>query len=432
MMMQWANSRTEALVSPSPCLSRMALRMRRACLRAVAQVQAQPRGVATSCASASAGGSGPPPSPPNLELHRWGEGLRHGLPKFSGLATFFRQRFSETLEGVDVALVGVPFDGGANHPGTRLGPREIRNKSSVVRRVNQATGVAPFDSCRVADVGDAWVARPYGVSPSEPTDGLRSSHDEIQAFFAAVAAAGATPVTAGGVRAPSTGGCAVLSVVTVCPSNSGPVTRQDHSISLPILRALRAAVGRPLAMVHLDAHCDTAPPDEVGAATGSRYPNYTPFSCAVEEGLLDPSKVIQIGIRGPTSAGRMLSRDFGFRVVEMEEFYDAGARKVGALARSLVGDTPCYVTFDVDALDPAYALGTGSPEDGGLTTLEAQLLLRSLRGSRVVGTDFVCCSPVWDPTGNTPRVAAVMMFEQLCLVAEARQKFGSPFATHVK
>ena len=208
-----------------------------------------------------------------------------------------------------------------------------------------------------------------------------------------------------------------------------PAGGQDHSISLPILRALRAAVGRPLAMVHLDAHCDTAPPDEVGAATGSRYPNYTPFSCAVEEGLLDPSRVIQIGIRGPTSTGRMLSRDFGFRVVEMEEFYDTGARKVGALARSLVGDSPVYVTFDVDALDPAYALGTGSPEDGGLTTLEAQLVLRSLRGTRVVGTDFVCCSPVWDPTGNTPRVAAVMMFEQLCLVAEARQKYGSPFPT---
>lgn len=181
-------------------------------------------------------------------------------------------------------------------------------------------------------------------------------------------------------------------------------------------------------MVHLDAHCDTAPPDEVAASTGSRYPNYTPFSCAVQEGLLDPGRVIQIGIRGPTSTGRMLSKEFGFRVVEMEEFYDAGARAIGALARSTVGDAPVYVTFDVDALDPAYAVGTGAPEDGGLTTLEAQLLLRSLRGARVVGTDCVECSPVWDPTGNTPRVAAVMMFEQLCLVAEARSKFGSPFA----
>ena len=195
-----------------------------------------------------------------------------------------------------------------------------------------------------------------------------------------------------------------------------------------MLRALRRAVGRPLALVHLDAHMDTAPPDEVAASVGSRYPNYTPFSCAAEEGLIDPARVIQIGIRGPSSGGRMLSRDLGFRVVEMEEFYDLRARAVAAEARALVGDAPVYVTFDVDALDPAYALGTGSPEDGGLTTLEAQILLRGLRGANVVGADFVCCSPLWDPTGNTPRVAANMMFEQLCLVAEARQKYGSPFA----
>ena len=263
----------------------------------------------------------------------------------------------------------------------------------------------------VADVGDAWVERPYGLPrpgaappagapPAEPLDALRSPHDEIHAFYNAVVDAGASPVTAGG----------------------------DHSVSLPILRAVRRAAGRPLAMVHLDAHCDTAPPEEVAAAVGSRYPNYTPFSAAAEEGLIDPSRVIQIGIRGPSSGGRMLSRDLGFRVVEMEEFYDRRARDVAAEARKIVGDAPVYVTFDVDALDPAYALGTGSPEDGGLTTLEAQLLLRGLRGANVVGTDFVCASPLWDPTGNTPRVAAVMMFEQLCLVAEARQRHGAPFA----
>ncbi len=259
-------------------------------------------------------------------------------------------------------------------------------------------------------MGDAWIERPYGLPrpgappppgapPAEPLDSLRSAHDEIHAFYNAVADAGASPVTAGG----------------------------DHSVSLPILRALRRAAGRPLALVHLDAHCDTAPPDEVAAATGSRYPNYTPFSIAAQEGLIDPARVIQIGIRGPASGGRMLSKELGFRVVEMEEFYDRRARDVAAEARALVGDAPCYVTFDVDALDPAYALGTGSPEDGGLTTLEAQLLLRGLRGANVVGTDFVCTSPLWDPTGNTPRVAAVMMFEQLCLVAEARQRHGAPF-----
>jgi guanidinopropionase len=290
------------------------------------------------------------------------------------------------------------------------GPREIRNKSCVIRRQNQATGVRPFDVARVADVGDAWVQRPYGLQPAgvpppdgspaaEPLDPLRGPHDEIQHFFNALTHAGASPVTAGG----------------------------DHSISLPILRALRRAVGQPLALVHLDAHQDTAPPAEVAASTGSRYPNYTPFSCAAEEGLIDPARCIQIGIRGPCSGGTMLSRSLGFTVIEMEEFYDRRARSVAAQARALVGDAPVYVTFDVDALDPSYALGTGSPEDGGLTTLEAQILLRSLRGARVVGSDFVCTSPVWDVTGNTPRVAANMMFEQLCLVAEARAIHGRPF-----
>jgi guanidinopropionase len=262
--------------------------------------------------------------------------------------------------------------------------------------MNQATGVRPFDSCRcetpldcasldllrpqrsVADIGDAWVERTYGLPPldaqppagappAEPRDSLRWAHDEITHFYNAVADAGVSPITAGG----------------------------DHSISLPILRALRRAVGRPLAMVHFDAHMDTAPPDEVAAAVGSRYPNYTPFSCAAQEGLIDPQRVIQIGIRGPASGGRMLSRELGFRVVEMEEFYDKRARAIAAEARALVGDAPCYITFDVDALDPAYALGTGSPEDGGLTTLEAQIVLRGLRGANIVGTDFVCTSPLW-------------------------------------
>lgn len=342
------------------------------------------------------------------QLQRWSSGLDSGLPKFTGLSTFFRTPLASSLEGVDVALCGVPYDSGANHPGTRLGPREIRAKSGMVRRLNQATGIDPFQLARVADVGDAWVQRPYALasgppppgSPSaEPLDPLRGPHDEIQRYYNKLTEAGCSPVSAGG----------------------------DHSVSLPILRALRRAVGRPLAMVHLDAHQDTAPPGEVYASTGSRYPNYTPFSCAAEEGLIDPARCIQIGIRGPSSGGTMLSRSLGFTVIEMEEFYDRRARSVAAQARELVGDSPVYVTFDVDALDPAYALGTGSPEDGGLTTLEAQLVLRGLRGARVVGTDFVCTSPVYDSTGNTPRVAAVMMFEQLCLVAEARKIHGRPF-----
>ena len=365
----------------------------RRALAALAQSRA--RGFATAA----------PPS----QTARWSTALDSGLPKFSGLSTFFRTPLASSLEGVDIALCGVPYDSGANHPGTRLGPREIRNKSCVVRRLNQATGIDPFRLARVADVGDAWVQRPYALargppppgSPvAEPLDSLRGCHDEIQRFYNTLTEAGCSPVSAGG----------------------------DHSVSLPILRALRRAVGRPLAMLHLDAHQDTAPAHEVFESTGSRYPNYTPFSCAAEEGLIDPARCIQIGIRGPSSGGTMLSRSLGFTVIEMEEFYDRRARSVAAQVRELVGDAPVYVTFDVDALDPAYALGTGSPEDGGLTTLEAQIVLRGLRGANVVGSDFVCTSPVFDSTGNTPRVAAVMMFEQLCLVAEARKLHGMPFA----
>lgn len=177
----------------------MAFLRRDTCVRAAATTaHTFLRGVATAAA-------------PNCDLHRWADGLRHGLPKFTGLATFFRQPFRDTLAGLDVALVGVPYDSGANHPGTRLGPREIRNKSSVIRRVNQATGVRPFDLCAVADVGDAWVSRPYAVSTVEPTDGLRACHDEIQAFYNQLCAAGVSPVTAGGVRQ----GTVVLSQVSL-------------------------------------------------------------------------------------------------------------------------------------------------------------------------------------------------------------------------
>lgn len=218
----------------------------------------------------------------NVELGRFASALQHGLPKFTGLPTFFRAPLAAAFSDVDIGLVGVPYDLGANNPGTRLGPRAVRSSSAAVRKQNQATGVRPFDLCRcaqplslssrssmagdvrrsplssrvprhsVADVGDAWVERTYGLQregvappvgspPPEPRDTLRSSHDEIQTFFNALCDAGASPVSVGG----------------------------DHSVSLPILRALRRAAGRPLALVHLDAHMDTAPPEEVFNAVGA-------------------------------------------------------------------------------------------------------------------------------------------------------------------
>lgn len=317
------------------------------------------------------------------ELRRWQRPIDHGVPKYSGLTTLLRAPLATTISQLDIALVGVPFDGGASHPGTRLGPREIRNKSSMLRKIHGSTGISPFSLCQIADVGDVIISHPWS--------GVESALKEIENFYTPLCEEGVVPLSAGG----------------------------DHSITLPILRALAKKYG-PIGMVHLDAHMDTSDTTESENSMGSKYWNGTPFSNAVEEGVLDPKKTIQIGIRGPVSSAKMRSLEWGMRVVPMEEFYDLGPRKVAQIAREVVGNGPTYITFDVDALDPAFAIGTGSPEDGGLTTLEAQLLLRGLRGLNLIGADFVCTSPLWDPTGSTPRVAANMMFELLCLLAESR------------
>ena len=299
-------------------------------------------------------------------------------PRYTGLPTFMRARYAEDLRGVDIGLVGIPFDGGVtNRTGARHGPREIRNQSSLMRRLNQSNGIAPSDLCRVADIGDAWVRKPFH---------LESSLDEIETFFGRVHAAGIVPVAAGG----------------------------DHSVTLPIFRAL--AKDRPIGMVHFDAHCDTG--DDY---LGSKFHHGAPFRRAVEEGLLDPHRTIQIGIRGSLNDPEQwkFSHDSGMRVVYMDEFYDLGYKAVMAQARDIVGDGPTYISFDVDGLDPVYAPGTGTPEVGGLTTLEAQLMIRSLRGLNLIGGDVVEVAPPFDPTGGTALVGATLMFEILCVVADA-------------
>ncbi|MCK5361634.1 MAG: agmatinase, partial [Gammaproteobacteria bacterium] len=291
-------------------------------------------------------------------------------PRYTGMATFMRAPFTEDLSEVDIAMIGVPFDGGVtNRTGARHGPREIRNQSSLMRKVNQASGICPYDLCRVADIGDAWVQSPFH---------LETSLGEIQAFFEPVHAAGVLPLSAGG----------------------------DHSITLPIFRAI--AKDRPLGMVHIDAHTDTW--DEF---LGSRYMHGTPFRRAVEEGLLDPTRTIQIGIRGAQNSdeGWTFSLESGMRVVFMEEFTKLGVEAVIAEARRVVGTGPSYISFDVDGLDPVYAPGTGTPEVGGLTTIEAQALLRGLRGLDLIGGDVVEVAPPFDPSGNTALVGATMMYE---------------------
>jgi guanidinopropionase len=275
-------------------------------------------------------------------------------PRYTGLATFMRAPYREDLAGVDIGLIGVPFDGGVtNRTGTRHGPREIRNQSSLMRKINQANGIAPYRLCRVADLGDAWVQRPFH---------LESSLDEIAAFYSRVHDAGIVPLSAGG----------------------------DHSISLPILRAIAAE--RPVGMVHIDAHCDTG-----SNYLGSNYHHGAPFARAVEEGLLDPRRTVQIGIRGGVNDADVwqFSHDSGMRVISMPEFYE------------------------MDSLDPAFAPGTGTPEVGGFTTLEAQLMIRALRGLDLVGADVVEVSPPFDLNGMTALAGASMMFELLCVLADA-------------
>lgn len=300
-------------------------------------------------------------------------------PRYVGVPTFFRSPLKEDLDGVDIGIVGVPFDGGVtSRPGARHGPREVRNSSTMVRMINQATGIAPHELCRVADIGDAWVPSPFE---------LTGSHNSIQQAFGRIHARGIMPLAVGG----------------------------DHSISLPILRAI--AADGPVGMIHIDAHCDTG--DDY---MGSRFHHGAPFSRAVEEGLLDANRTVQIGIRGSINDRDLwkFSHDSGMRVVYMEEFYRLGVDKVLAEARNIVGNGPVYISFDIDSLDPAYAPGTGTPEIGGLTTLEAQLLIRGCQGLNLIGADLVEVSPAFDAADITALAGANLLFELLCVLSDAR------------
>jgi len=300
-------------------------------------------------------------------------------PRHTGIASFFRTPPSQDLTDTDIGVIGVPFDGGVTHrSGTRHGPRAVREQSTLLRRFNGATGVAPFALCRVRDLGDCWIEQPYE---------LTAALEEIAAFYTQVVQAGVTPLSVGG----------------------------DHAISLPILRAV-AAKG-PVGMVHVDAHCDTG--DDY---LGSRFHHGAPFRRAVEDGLLDPTRVIQIGIRGTTNDPDMwgFSQRSGMRVLGMDEFHDQGWRFAAEEARRVVGSGPAYLSFDIDSLDPAHAPGTGTPEAGGITALEALRLLRELRGIDFVGGDLVEVSPPFDVGSLTAFNGASILFELLCLLAEAR------------
>ncbi|WP_300033844.1 agmatinase [uncultured Roseobacter sp.] len=299
------------------------------------------------------------------------------LPRFAGVPTFMRlphvdpahPRFAD----VDIGIIGVPWDSGTtNRPGPRHGPRQLRDMSTMIRAQNGATGVRPFEAANCADLGDV---------PPNPAD-IMDSMERITAFYDGVVAAGITPLTAGG----------------------------DHLSSLPVLRAL--ARNGPLGMIHFDSHTDLFN----SYFGGTKYTHGTPFRRAVEEGLLDPKRVIQIGIRG--SAYDMEDRDFaaatGIRIVPIEEFFARGPEDVMAEARALVGSDPTYVSYDIDFVDPAFAPGTGTPEVGGPTSFQALQVARLLSGVTIAGADLVEVSPPFDASGGTAFLGVSIMFEMLC------------------
>jgi agmatinase len=308
-------------------------------------------------------------------------GLR--LKPYAGFTTFLGAPLAlggkqqPLLSGLDVALIGVPMDlGVTNRAGARLGPRAVR----AVERIgpyHHVHRLAPVFDAKVADVGDV---------PLRSRFSLQDSHEDIERFYATVAAARVAPLSVGG----------------------------DHSITLPILKALGAA--RPLAMVHIDAHCDTGAPFE-----GSKFHHGGPFRQATLAGVLDSERTIQIGIRGGADYLWEFSYDSGMTVIHAEDLPRLGIPHIIEQIHRVVGDAPVYVSFDVDGLDPAFAPGTGTPEIGGLSTREALALLRGCAGLNVVAGDVVEVAPQYDATTNTAQAAAQMLFEILSLIILARK-----------
>ncbi len=312
-----------------------------------------------------------------------GEEIHRQLtPRFTGLQTFMRlpsmESGNEKLQGLDIGVIGVPYDAAVTYrTGARMGPREVREKSILTRSFNPLTKVAPYEICRVSDLGDV----PFRNGNDE-----ESSNEDIYQYYQALTAASVAPMSIGG----------------------------DHSISYPILKALAEQSG-PLGLIHIDAHVDT-----LEGFQGAKFSHGSPFFHAVNEGLIDPKKCIQIGIRGSEHQGlNSNSEKFGMRVIYIEEFEELGVDAVIAEARKVVDDAPTYFTFDIDGLDPVYASGTGTPEAGGLTVREANQLIRGCRGLDIIGSDLVEVAPMYDPTEVTGVTAATLLFELTCLLSES-------------
>lgn len=292
---------------------------------------------------------------------------------------------SELYDQMEIAIVGVPWDGGtSNRPGARHGPRQLRDLSTMIRAQHPVSSVRPFETANCADAGDV------SINPSD----LLGSMENVTSVFSQLKADGILPLAAGG----------------------------DHLTTLPILRAL-GNKNAPLSMIHFDAHTDLYD----GYFGGTPYNHGTPFRRALEEGILDGSRVIQIGLRGTRYDldDIEFGKKHGVTMIMIEELMERGPDSVMAQARDLVGDMETYVSFDIDFLDPAFAPGTGTPEIGGPDSFTAQKLVRGLAGVNIKGADLVEVSPPFDPSGNTAWVGASLMFELLCvmapMVAQARK-----------
>jgi guanidinopropionase len=303
------------------------------------------------------------------------------LPRFAGVPTFMRLPHvpldDPRIGEVGIGLVGAPWDGGtSNRPGPRHAPRQLRDLSTMVRTENGATGVRPFELVNCADLGDV------GPNPADLADSL----ERFTRYFRRVKEAGVIPLTAGG----------------------------DHLCTLPILRAL--AVDGPLGLILFDSHTDLFH----SYYGGYLYMHGTPFRRAVEEGLIDPRRVVMIGIRGTTydSEDRRFADSAGIRVIPIEEYFRRGIEDVMVEARAIVADRPTYVSFDIDFVDPAFAPGTGTPEVGGPSSFEALQVVRALADVNIIGADLVEVSPPFDSSGATAWLGASLMFELLCVMAQ--------------
>ena len=297
------------------------------------------------------------------------------MPRFGGPATMMRLPSAPDATGLDVCFVGIPLDiGTSNRPGTRFGPRQIRSESCMIRPYNMATRAAPFESLQVADVGDVAIN----------TFNLAATIGIIEQAYDAILAQGCRPITLGG----------------------------DHTIPLPILRAMHRVHG-PVGVIHVDAHADVN--DHM---FGERIAHGTPFRRAIEEGLIDPKRMAQIGLRGSGYAADDFdwAAGLGVRVVPAEECWHRSLVPLMAEIRAQIGAGPVYLTFDIDALDPGFAPGTGTPEIGGLTTIQGIEIIRGCRGLNLIGADCVEVSPPYDPSGNTAITAANLLFEMLCVM----------------